>query len=69
MTDRIRKFQILNMQIFSVLEKYLGRHDQMIQNEDRAVIHISPPTPDSAESEVDHHPSPVYLETPDEVDA
>ena len=53
MVDRIRKFQILNMQIFSVLEKYMSRSDQLTQNVDRPIIHLAPPVPENMESIVD----------------
>ncbi len=45
MVDRIRKFQILNNQIFAILNKYLrpasGGHDPLL-----TVKEIDPPEPD-----------------------
>jgi len=40
MVDRVRKFQILNMQIFSVLDKYLGDPS----SPDMEVRHLEPPS-------------------------
>ena len=40
MVDRVRKFQILNMQIFSVLDKYLGDPSSPVME----VRHLEPPS-------------------------
>ncbi len=46
MVDRIRKFQILNNQIFAILNKYLrpaqGGHDPLL-----TIKEIDPPEPDA----------------------
>ena len=45
MLERIRKFQILNNQIFAILKKYKSA----IADDEPSVLHIEPPTPSTDE--------------------
>ena len=47
MMDRIRKFQILNYQIFSIIEKYTNNLPIMEPH----IQHIDPPIPDCSDYE------------------
>ena len=55
MMDRIRKFQILNNQIFSVLDKYLSGN----KAHEPVIVNISPPIPEMVETE--QHPRPISV--------
>ncbi len=57
MMDRIRKFQILNNQIFSILEKYLKSN----KDQEPIVIDIAPPTPDIVEDETAQSKRPMSV--------
>ena len=69
MTDRIRKFQILNMQIFSVLEKFMSRSDQLIQSVERPIVHIAPPAPEGQiTTDKEGRPQSILILGSDEAD-
>lgn len=46
MMDRIRKFQILNYQIFSIIDKYTTSLPSL----QRTILHIDPPTAEAEEN-------------------